>query len=55
MKDIHNHILYGIDDGSENYKKSIEILKRHVHIAINPDWTDEEIDELTKKTINARN
>ena len=36
-------------------KKSIEILKRHVHIAINPDWTDEEIDELTKKTINARN
>lgn len=26
MKDIHNHLLYGIDDGSENYKKSIEIL-----------------------------
>ena len=24
MKDIHNHLLYGIDDGSENYKKSVK-------------------------------
>lgn len=26
MKDIHNHLLYGIDDGSDNYKRSVEIL-----------------------------
>jgi protein-tyrosine phosphatase len=26
MKDIHNHILYNIDDGSNSYQKSIEIL-----------------------------
>lgn len=26
MKDIHNHILFGIDDGSDSYQKSIEIL-----------------------------
>lgn len=26
MKDIHNHILYGIDDGSDSYQKSIKIL-----------------------------
>ena len=26
MKDIHNHILYDIDDGSTSYQKSIEIL-----------------------------
>lgn len=28
MKDIHNHLLYGIDDGSTSYKKSIEILNK---------------------------
>ena len=27
MKDIHNHILYGIDDGSISYLDSIRILK----------------------------
>lgn len=27
MKDIHNHILFGIDDGSNSYQQSIEILK----------------------------
>lgn len=26
MKDIHNHLLYGIDDGCESYEKSIKIL-----------------------------
>lgn len=26
MKDLHNHLLYGIDDGSRNYQESIEIL-----------------------------
>lgn len=26
MKDIHNHILYGIDDGSTSIEESIEIL-----------------------------
>ena len=28
MKDMHNHLLYGIDDGSKNYKRSIELLKK---------------------------
>lgn len=27
--DIHNHILYGIDDGSKSLEESIEILKQH--------------------------
>lgn len=27
MKDIHSHILYGIDDGSNSYQQSIDILK----------------------------
>lgn len=26
MKDLHNHLLYGIDDGSKNLEESIEIL-----------------------------
>lgn len=26
MKDIHNHILYNVDDGPNSYQKSIEIL-----------------------------
>lgn len=28
MKDLHNHILYGIDDGSTCYDKTIELLKK---------------------------
>lgn len=28
MKDIHNHLLYGIDDGSDSLDKSISILKQ---------------------------
>lgn len=27
MKDLHSHILYGIDDGSKTIEKSIELLK----------------------------
>lgn len=27
MKDIHTHILYGIDDGAKNLEESLEILK----------------------------
>lgn len=27
MKDLHNHLLYGIDDGSKSYQDSIEILR----------------------------
>lgn len=27
--DIHNHILYGIDDGSKSLEESIEILQQH--------------------------
>lgn len=27
MKDIHNHSLYGIDDGSTSFEESIDILK----------------------------
>lgn len=27
MKDIHSHLLVGIDDGSESYEESIKILK----------------------------
>ena len=28
MKDMHNHILFSIDDGSKNIESSIEMLKR---------------------------
>lgn len=28
MKDIHSHILYGIDDGTKSLEESIEILKK---------------------------
>ena len=28
MKDLHNHLLYGIDDGSKNIESSIKLLKR---------------------------
>lgn len=30
MKDIHNHIIFGIDDGSRNLKESINIIKKAV-------------------------
>lgn len=36
MKDIHNHILYGIDDGSESIEESIQLIKS----AINGGYTD---------------
>ena len=28
MKDIHSHILYGIDDGSRSIEESIQLLDR---------------------------
>lgn len=28
MKDLHNHLLYGIDDGSKNIESSIKLLKK---------------------------
>ncbi len=28
MKDLHSHLLYGIDDGSKSLKESLEILKK---------------------------
>ncbi len=31
MKDIHNHILFGIDDGSENLEESIQIILKAVN------------------------
>ncbi len=36
MKDIHNHILFGIDDGSDNIDESIHLIKN----AINGGYTD---------------
>ena len=36
MKDIHSHILYSIDDGAENIKESINIIKN----AIKNGYTD---------------
>ena len=30
MKDIHNHILFGIDDGSDNLEESIKIIRNAV-------------------------
>lgn len=35
MTDIHNHLLYGIDDGSINKEQSIEILKELKEIGFN--------------------
>ena len=26
MKDLHNHLLYGIDDGSVDFEQSVELL-----------------------------
>ena len=31
LKDIHSHILYGIDDGSKTLEKSINMLEIAVH------------------------
>ena len=28
MKDLHNHLLFGIDDGSKNIESSVKLLKR---------------------------
>ena len=28
MKDIHNHLLFGIDDGSKDLEESIKLLKK---------------------------
>ena len=45
-----------IPDYSEDMcKKSLDILKRHVHISISPDWTDEEINIYAKDLINSLN
>ena len=30
MKDIHNHILFGVDDGSKDLEESINIIKKAV-------------------------
>ena len=27
MKDLHNHIIYGIDDGAKDYQRSLNLLK----------------------------
>ena len=62
MKDIHNHLLYGIDDGSDNYNKSIKILNNlsiegvtdivvtpHYIIGSNYNSNNKEKNELIKK------
>lgn len=36
MRDLHNHILYGIDDGSETLRESINIIEK----AANNGYTD---------------
>ena len=36
MKDLHSHIIYGIDDGSKSIEESIELLK----CAVNQGMTD---------------
>ena len=28
MKDLHSHLLYGIDDGSKSLEESISLLKK---------------------------
>ena len=28
MKDLHSHLLFGIDDGSQSIEESIQILKQ---------------------------
>ena len=28
MKDLHSHVLYGIDDGSKSIEESIALLKK---------------------------
>jgi protein-tyrosine phosphatase len=34
MIDIHNHIIYGIDDGPQNIEESVEILKKASELGI---------------------
>ena len=36
MKDLHSHIIYGVDDGSESIEESLELLK----CAVNQGMTD---------------
>ena len=36
MKDLHSHIIYGIDDGSKSIEESIELIK----CAVNQGMTD---------------
>ena len=36
MKDLHSHIIYGIDDGSKSIEESIDLLK----CAVNQGITD---------------
>ena len=36
MKDIHSHILYALDDGADDIKESINIIKK----AYNNGYTD---------------
>jgi lipopolysaccharide/colanic/teichoic acid biosynthesis glycosyltransferase/tyrosine-protein phosphatase YwqE len=57
MKDIHSHILYGIDDGSNSLKESIEILKKASNngvtdIVLTPHYIKESIYTADNKTKN---
>jgi len=59
LKDIHSHILYGIDDGSKTIEDSIEMLKQAIHdgvsdIVLTPHYIYESEYSCNNKEKNVR-
>ncbi|WP_165974008.1 CpsB/CapC family capsule biosynthesis tyrosine phosphatase [Marinitoga lauensis] len=50
MFDIHNHILYGVDDGIETIEESVEILKEYKNHGIDTVFFTPHVNHPTVKT-----